>query len=141
MLRLALSILTVISTSGLAQELVSFENGQVAEAADVNANFSLLLEKIESLQQRVQSLESSSQASFGCTGKVAAFSPSTERNSILIERISMSLAARHCTYQTRLPSKLEEIDSISRCCFNRTGTTWLSINEALRETIESMGSG
>lgn len=43
-----------------AQNLVEFENGQVADANDLNANLNLLLEKIEALEGRVLALEPTS---------------------------------------------------------------------------------
>ena len=47
MLRLALPLLLLFSTSAPAQELVQFQNGQVADADDINSNFQLLGNSIE----------------------------------------------------------------------------------------------
>ena len=47
---LSLLILLTISLSSLAQDLVEFENGQSADADEINANFEVLENKISALE-------------------------------------------------------------------------------------------
>lgn len=57
MRKLSLIVLLLIAPIVLAQELVEFENGQVADADDLNTSLNFLLSKIEALEARVLALE------------------------------------------------------------------------------------
>ena len=54
---LLLTLLSVFSAAAPAQELIEFENGQVANAEDLNQNLRLLLNEISELKSRVAALE------------------------------------------------------------------------------------
>ena len=54
---LLLSLLLIFSVLAPAQDLVEFENGQVANADDLNQSLQFLLQKIEALEARVTYLE------------------------------------------------------------------------------------
>lgn len=57
MRQLVIALLIVFSSLVPAEELIKFENGQVADAEDVNANFQALSERLMSLETRLVSLE------------------------------------------------------------------------------------
>lgn len=57
MKRLLVAIALALPLAVPAQELTEFENGQVADADDLNQNLQFLLQKIEALEARVTSLE------------------------------------------------------------------------------------
>ena len=57
MKRLFAPIFLLLPLSLSAQDLVEFQNGQVADADDMNANLNFLLEKIDALESRVMALE------------------------------------------------------------------------------------
>lgn len=57
MKRLLLSLILFFPTTLTAQELVEFENGQVADADDLNQSLNFLLAEIELLKARVSALE------------------------------------------------------------------------------------
>jgi len=54
---LLLTLLSVFSAAAPAQELIEFENGQVADADDLNQSLNFLLAEIELLKARVSALE------------------------------------------------------------------------------------
>ena len=56
---LLLTLLLIFPVLASAQELVEFENGQVADADDINSSLNFLLKKIEALETRVLALEPS----------------------------------------------------------------------------------
>ena len=51
------TLLLLFSNPIIAQELVEFENGQVADADDLNQSLQYLLSRIETLESRVDQLE------------------------------------------------------------------------------------
>ena len=58
MKRLLLMIVLIFNPFVSAQQLVEFENGQVADADDLNQSLNFLLAEIELLKARVSALES-----------------------------------------------------------------------------------
>ena len=54
---LLLTILLILADMAPAQELVEFENGQVADANEINQSLNFLLDKIVALEARVLALE------------------------------------------------------------------------------------
>lgn len=49
-------VLTVFSATGSSDELVEFENGEIADAEDINNNFEHLNERLDALDQTLQNL-------------------------------------------------------------------------------------
>ena len=53
---IACFVLAAFSAIGLSDELVEFENGEVADAEDVNNNFEHLNARLDALNQTLQNL-------------------------------------------------------------------------------------